>query len=162
MNRNDNSKPVDQDSINRLTVSIARDGATITERARCMGLVRVTGEAAEKRATTEEERHGVRALADIIRAMIVHPELEVRRPAVQQPKKLDGGDPVRIDMFVTLIAEFLRVRRGQVLTDEMIIERARNGAVYLEEALREYEGEDTLPGVQVTVADTASAAPGKN
>lgn len=69
-------------------------------------------------------------------------------------------DPVRIDMFVALLAELLGVRRGQVLTDELILDRARNGAIYIEEALREYEDEDTLPGVQVTVADAPQARKG--
>jgi hypothetical protein len=139
-----------------------RDCATIMERSRCLGLIRQACEAAAVGATTVEEIDGVAALQKTLHMLIVHPNVEARHPMpAREPRSSAHADPVLLDKLVTALTEALRVRRGQLLTDELIIERARNAAVYVAEVIDEQD-EPAQPGVQVTVRDTASAPKGTN
>jgi hypothetical protein len=137
-----------------------RESGMIWERARVLGLARVTVDASLSNAENEDERNAIRALGMVLINMILHPEIEAKRPMTAEPALPPKGsyDPVRLDMFQTLITEFLRARQGQVLTPELIDERARNGSVYLEESTSTYERPDqTDPCMQVLLARAADS-----
>jgi hypothetical protein len=160
-NGNDNGGTVSPETM-ALWKATVRDCAQILERARCLGLIRMACEAAAVGAGNPDEVQAIAALHRTLHMLVVHPDVQARHPMpAREPPKPAHHDPIRLDKLVAAMAECLRVRRGQVIDDALVIERARTAAIYAEEIYAD-EDEDTLPGVQVTVRDTASAPNGKN
>jgi hypothetical protein len=53
---------------------------------------------------------------------------------------------LRLDLLVRTIRETLQVARGQVLTDAVIEQRARNAAQAVDYAMAAFDDDETLPG----------------
>jgi hypothetical protein len=147
------------DDVTKARQANSRDAAMLMERARCLGLARMVLDASEAHAENSGERNALAAAGDVLKALILQPEMQVKRPMTAEPQLPRKGhfDPVRLDMLVSLIVEFLRIRKDQPLTEELILERARNGAIYIEESLCSYERDDTDPAVQVLLARAADS-----
>lgn len=67
----------------------------------------------------------------------------------QSPAQLhtcgDSREVLRLDLLLRTLREALRVARGQVLTDEVIEQRARNAAQAVDYALAAFDDEVTEP-----------------